>query len=151
VWPRRGARARREPRAPRGASAAGRIASAEHNRASWGSMALRKVAHATDRLDHADMGHALRVGVGQPQRQGFEISRAAGPIVKWVGGKSKLIPELVRRAPSSFRRYFEPFAGGAALFFHLAPRAAVLSDTNAELIAFYRAVRENVEGVIAEL
>src|SRR5262249_21194181 len=53
--------------------------------------------------------------------------------------------------PVSFRRYFEPFAGGAALFFHLAPRAAVLSDTNAELMACYRAVRDDVDSVIAAL
>src|SRR5262245_12632437 len=97
------------------------------------------------------MGYALPKVVRRPAGRGFEISKGAGPIVKWVGGKSKLVPELMRRLPSSFRRYFEPFAGGAALFFHLAPRAAVLSDVNGELISLYRAVRDNVEAVIAEL
>src|SRR5689334_17097969 len=57
----------------------------------------------------------------------------ASPVVKWVGGKTRLLPELVARAPSSFTRYFEPFAGGAALFFHLAPARAVLADCNQDL------------------
>jgi DNA adenine methylase len=79
------------------------------------------------------------------------VSRGAGPIVKWVGGKTRLLGELAARAPTSFRCYHEPFVGGAALFFHLAPRAAVLSDHNAELVGCYRAVQADVEGVIAAL
>jgi DNA adenine methylase len=75
----------------------------------------------------------------------------AQPIVKWVGGKGKLIGDLAARAPASYRRYFEPFVGGGALFFHLAPRSAVLSDVNADLVACYRAVRDDVEAVIAAL
>jgi len=95
------------------------------------------------------MAHALpRVG---PSVHTPAITRAAGPIVKWVGGKSKLLPELQRRMPSSFRRYHEPFLGGGALFFHVAPRAALLADGNAELIGCYQTVRDDVEGTIAAL
>ena len=36
--------------------------------------------------------------------------------MKWAGGKSKLVPALVQRLPARWNRYFEPFAGGAALF-----------------------------------
>src|SRR5205809_495566 len=80
-------------------------------------------------------------------RDAVSVRSEAGPIVKWVGGKSRLLPELVARAPTSFRRYHEPFVGGAALYFELAPRAATLSDVNAELIACYRAVQNDVEAV----
>jgi DNA adenine methylase len=96
------------------------------------------------------MAHSL-AQVPLRARRTLEIRRTAGPIVKWVGGKTRLLGELAARAPTSFRRYFEPFAGGAALFFHLAPRAALLADTNAELIACYRAVRDEVEAVVAAL
>jgi DNA adenine methylase len=53
--------------------------------------------------------------------------------------------------------YVEPFAGGAALFFHLASspvyafERAVLADKNPELIALYRAVKADVEAVIGAL
>ena len=80
-----------------------------------------------------------------------ELARAAAataePIVKWPGGKSRLLAELVARLPPTWGRYFEPFAGGAALFFRLAPRRAVLSDLNADLMATYRAIIDDLDGV----
>ncbi|RMH43868.1 MAG: DNA adenine methylase [Deltaproteobacteria bacterium] len=76
---------------------------------------------------------------------------AAAPIVKWAGGKSRLLDAITARRPPSFRRYFEPFVGGGAVFFRLAPHHAVLSDLNADLIATYRAVAWNVEAVIRRL
>ncbi len=77
---------------------------------------------------------------------------AAAPIIKWVGGKTKLLPEiLARMPPHQLGRYFEPFAGGAALFFRVAPRRAVLADSNADLIGLYRTVRKDADAVIREL
>lgn len=72
--------------------------------------------------------------------------------MKWAGGKSSLSAEvlrLVERQP--FRRYFEPFLGGGAVFFALHPTYAVLSDSNPDLINAYSQVRSNVEAVIEEL
>src|SRR5690349_771143 len=75
----------------------------------------------------------------------------AAPIVKWVGGKSKLLHDLVSRLPPRFRRYYEPFAGGAALFFRVAPDRAVLNDFNADLIATYRQIAADPDAVIRRL
>jgi DNA adenine methylase len=75
----------------------------------------------------------------------------AAPIVKWAGGKGRLLAELAARAPGSYRRYFEPFLGGGALYFHLAPSRAVLGDCNADLMNMYRCVAWHVEGVIRRL
>lgn len=80
----------------------------------------------------------------------------ARPFLKWAGGKSQLLPELTQRLPSHFNRYHEPFVGGGALFFHLwnggwLRAGAVLSDFNPELIDCYRAVRDEVEELIAAL
>lgn len=80
----------------------------------------------------------------------------AKPIVKWAGGKSKLLHELLAHVPSPrVRIYVEPFAGGAALFFALARAGrferAVLTDRNEELVACYRAVRDDVEALIDAL
>ncbi|HLL22631.1 MAG TPA: Dam family site-specific DNA-(adenine-N6)-methyltransferase, partial [Kofleriaceae bacterium] len=75
----------------------------------------------------------------------------AAPIIKWVGGKTKLLPELVQRLPVTFKRYYEPFAGGAALFFRVAPERAVLADYNEDLIVLYRTVASDVASVIKRL
>lgn len=75
----------------------------------------------------------------------------AAPVIKWVGGKTKLLPELTARLPERFGRYYEPFAGGAALFFRVAPERAVLSDSNADLIALYTAIATEVNAVIRRL
>jgi DNA adenine methylase len=75
----------------------------------------------------------------------------ASPIVKWVGGKTKLLPELLARMPESYGRYYEPFAGGAALFFRLAPKRAVLADSNPDLIGLYTVVARDVNAVIRRL
>ena len=72
----------------------------------------------------------------------------ARPFLKWVGGKQKLLPELLVRAPKKFARYHEPFLGGGALFFALQPKRAVLSDINPDLVYTYRALRDNPERVI---
>jgi DNA adenine methylase len=81
------------------------------------------------------------------------VNVTARPFLKWVGGKSQLLNELTRRLPSTFRRYYEPFLGGGALFFHLYSRGlllhgAVLSDLNPELIDTYRAVRDHTDELI---
>lgn len=60
------------------------------------------------------------------------------PFVKWAGGKSQLLDRLDEYVPK-FNRYFEPFLGGGAMYFHLASERnirfdAFLSDTNKELV-----------------
>jgi DNA adenine methylase len=60
------------------------------------------------------------------------------PFVKWAGGKTQLLDRLDKLIPKAFDRYFEPFLGGGALFYHLAGSKqfiAYLSDINHELIS----------------
>jgi DNA adenine methylase len=73
------------------------------------------------------------------------------PILKWAGGKSRLLDQLVARAPARFGHYFEPFVGGAALFFRLRPARASLSDLNPDLINVYRSVAGQLDAVKARL
>lgn len=73
------------------------------------------------------------------------------PFLKWAGGKTQLLNELVRKVPDRFNRYIEPFIGGGALFFALNPRAGVISDSNPELINVYQSLALNVERVIQHL
>jgi DNA adenine methylase len=76
---------------------------------------------------------------------------AARPFVKWVGGKRSILPELVRRMPRQYGAYREAFVGGGALFFAVQPSRAYLSDINFHLILTYRAVRDDVQKLIALL
>ncbi|MCT6890374.1 MAG: DNA adenine methylase [Lactobacillus sp.] len=71
------------------------------------------------------------------------ISKNLSPVTKWVGGKRQLIPELTDKAPKSYNRYFEPFVGGGALLFQLAPGEATINDQNAELINIYRSIKND--------
>jgi DNA adenine methylase len=73
------------------------------------------------------------------------------PFLKWAGGKTQLLPEILGRFPKKFGRYHEPFLGGGAVFFALAPERAALSDVNADLVETYRAIRDDVESVIMAL
>lgn len=72
------------------------------------------------------------------------------PILKWAGGKARLCPEFKRRGliPPKFETYYEPFAGGAALFFYLRPARAVLMDTNEELLNVYAQARDHPQDLL---
>lgn len=72
------------------------------------------------------------------------------PILKYGGGKYKEIEKFSKYIPSSFDTYYEPFVGGGALFFHLAPPKAVIGDVNRPLIHFYRELKENFNEVVTE-
>lgn len=63
------------------------------------------------------------------------------PFMKWAGGKRWLVEQELDLFPSSFRTYLEPFLGGAAVYFHLRPKSAILSDVNQELIDTYVAIK----------
>jgi DNA adenine methylase len=67
------------------------------------------------------------------------------PLLRWAGSKKKLVGVLSQYWTDSSRRYVEPFAGSATLFFHLQPRKALLSDVNPDLISFYKFVKRNPE------
>jgi DNA adenine methylase len=70
------------------------------------------------------------------------------PLIKWAGGKRRLIHHIREFIPTQFSRYFEPFFGGGALFFSLAPPTATLNDANGELIQMYVQVRDNPDNLL---
>ena len=75
----------------------------------------------------------------------------AKPFVKWVGGKTQLLPMLSNLAPNEYGTYFEPFIGGGALYFKLEPKNAILNDLNSHLTNLYIHIRDDVDELIAEL
>lgn len=73
------------------------------------------------------------------------------PILKWAGGKTQMLSDLLPKVPSSYGRYIEPFLGGGAMFFALQPENAIIADSNPELINMYRQVSDHVDDVIQYL
>lgn len=70
------------------------------------------------------------------------------PVLKWAGGKTQLLNELNSRAPEKFNRYVEPFFGGGALFFNLAPQNSIIADANPELINLYQSLAKDPNEII---
>jgi DNA adenine methylase len=73
------------------------------------------------------------------------------PFLKWVGGKTQLLDELSARVPANIQRYFEPFVGGGALYFHKRPKQCVLADLNSELMNCWSSIRDDVSALIEDL
>lgn len=73
------------------------------------------------------------------------------PFLKWAGGKTQLLHELISRMPASYNVYFEPFIGGGALYFAVSPEEAVIADINEDLVNVYNVVRDNPEELLEAL
>jgi DNA adenine methylase len=74
------------------------------------------------------------------------------PFLKWPGGKRWLAPHIVPIIKRFLTNtYYEPFLGGGAVFFHLRPPKAVLSDVNEELINTYVQVKIQPKELVAGL
>lgn len=69
------------------------------------------------------------------------------PVLKWVGGKRQLLPEILPLIPPN-TMYVEPFVGGAAVLLGEQPRKARINDANEELINVYRSIRDNTNELL---
>jgi DNA adenine methylase len=70
------------------------------------------------------------------------------PIVKWSGGKTDELKNILPHTPANFNKYIEPFVGGGALYFNLNPENAVISDVHSELIDFYKSIKDGLSDEI---
>lgn len=104
-----------------------------------------------------DFGEAfsrlIRVSTKDLEPENGDDKERPRPFVKWVGGKRGIINELISRLPDDISEYYEPFTGGAALFFSQFRRIekAVLSDVNIDLLLTYQVIKKDVEPLIAKL
>ncbi len=94
--------------------------------------------------------------------QSFLKSSPARPFLKWAGGKGQLLSELEARFPQELKigkisKYFEPFAGGGAVFFLIAakyqtnPKRKYFNDINRSLMLVYKVIQNDVNALIGEL
>ena len=70
------------------------------------------------------------------------VEKVHVPPIKTQGIKTKLVPWIARCAPSDAGTvWVEPFMGSGVVGFNLAPRRALFSDTNINIINFYRSIQ----------
>jgi DNA adenine methylase len=64
------------------------------------------------------------------------------PLFAWVGGKQRLVDQILPLVPSNFNAYYEPFCGSASLFLamELNGKRVLLNDINVGIVTLYRAI-----------
>ena len=87
--------------------------------------------------------------------------KKAKPFLKWAGGKKQILNFIEDTLPHYIKdkmvidKYFEPFLGGGAVFFHLFQKydikEAFLYDINKELILTFNVVKNSPKKLISEL
>ena len=74
----------------------------------------------------------------------------AKPIIPWIGGKRRLVAEILPWF-EPHTCYVEPFAGAAALLFNKAPsKVEVLNDLNSDLVNLYRVVQHHLDEFVRQ-
>ena len=69
--------------------------------------------------------------------------KAIVPPIKSQGIKTKLVPHIAQCVPANFcGTWIEPFMGTGAVAFNIAPKKALLCDTNPHLVRFYQALAD---------
>ena len=88
----------------------------------------------------------------------YETKNIQSPIIKWVGGKSQIIDEILKNIPNEIENYYEPLIGGASVLFAIlsTPQITIknkikASDVNKILINFYNDVKSNCEQLINKI
>ncbi|MDH4225733.1 MAG: DNA adenine methylase [Deltaproteobacteria bacterium] len=82
----------------------------------------------------------------------FDIQNRAKPVLKWAGGKSGQLSQMISLFPTDFKRFVEPFLGGGAVFLALdGCDTSVLNDYDSELVNLYTVIRDDPEGLMGSL
>ena len=78
------------------------------------------------------------------------------PFLKWVGGKTQILDEVLRLFPKQIQNYHEPFLGGGSVLLGLLSQKATIqvsgkiyaSDINPALIGLYTNIQTRVDDVL---
>lgn len=99
--------------------------------------------------------------VGKKQNIDKQSVVITKPFLKWVGGKTQILEEILALFPKEMQNYHEPFLGGGSVLLGLLSyvKSGVIqvngtiyaSDLNSNLIGLYKNIQSQPDVVIAEL
>ena len=125
------------------------MASAKYTCANCGKTYARKSAFDT------------HVAQCSPKSRTVTASIMMRPFLKWVGGKTQILEDVLSKFPPQIQDYYEPFLGGGSVLLGLLSKIRSneihvsgkirASDLNADLISLYRNIQSNVEALLVEL
>jgi DNA adenine methylase len=79
------------------------------------------------------------------------------PFLKWVGGKTQIIDDVIDLFPKEINNYHEPFLGGGSVLLALLSSKIIVrgkiyaSDLNESLIGLYKNIQTNPDALIVEV
>jgi len=73
------------------------------------------------------------------------------PMFKWSGGKRRELSHVEKHLPDEFDKFYEPFVGGGAVWFHLQNNKNVVGDVNRDVINFYTVTKNHGKAFIDDL
>lgn len=79
------------------------------------------------------------------------------PVIKWVGGKTQIIDDVLKLFPEQIENYHEPFVGGGSVLFaclskgHKISGKMYASDINPNLIGLYKNIQLQPDNFITEM
>ena len=97
------------------------------------------------------------------------MSKASGPkskskskpLLKWLGGKTQIIDDVLAGFPREINNYYEPFLGGGSVLIAFLKNVkdggkkltgnVYASDLNPDLVSFYKNIQSRCEDFIVEL
>lgn len=80
--------------------------------------------------------------------------------IKWVGGKTQLLEEIIPLIPKKITTYFELFAGGGSVFIQLLNLCEnkrviienfIINDINTNLVNIYKCIKDDYKTLLIEL
>ena len=83
------------------------------------------------------------------------------PLLKWLGGKTQIIDDVLAGFPREINNYYEPFLGGGSVLIAFLKNVkdggkkltgnVYASDFNSDLVSFYKNIQSRCEDFIVEL
>jgi DNA adenine methylase len=73
------------------------------------------------------------------------------PFFKWAGGKTKELPKIKKYLPKNIETFYEPFAGGGAVWLNINHSPSIVNDSWFEVYNFYQQLKLNGDRLKNEL